>query len=737
VLLSAALIAALLTLFIGKLPQFDLVQAQLNDDNFTDLVLKTRGELSIDTNILIVTYDQQMFDTFDRVDRARLATCLAALMELKPRAVAIDYLLEDERPEAPDGDAMLAGILQEHPNIILGVFHEDSLDRFRMPPASFGIDTSRLGCVNLKQDDDQTIRTFNLRWGNPNKHRFESLAFRLARHMDSTTGKYTDSFDENTFIIDYAAGIGEQQFDENSAGAKHVFPAIPIESIFQTVMSGDTSALAFLRSQFAGKGVLVGYGDVRNSQITSIIDRFYTPLKPEKNSLPDMHGVAIHANVVNTIVKHRIIEVVPTWINVLWGVGIILVLLVSRDVVRQFPNTTRRTIVRTSILGLLLILAVMLPVLAFRYTSYKFSIYTPFAGLLLATPTMEGIDKGRRLLRDLRRRRRLRRSLPPALQASMLDILRVTSPDERMQRSIHLLQREFHSACAVLFDEASKHDIINFDRQCVASPTSGRMVEEIGKMREIDMAPPSAQQAVKLIGALIGDPTIGNNLRMSRSLYIAANEIRRQRAALEVEQTETEQVEATDTDTRVTYTDLMMVALSEDSGGREEEFNRLYSAIEGYAVKAAEILRTAGTPSDLINPDDDLFPYAIRRRCQLHGVEELFIYFNEQEDANNRDDFFDIVYCGRTIDCQPTHHPGLSEFREYVALTEERKAENSEESPDPDGGENRSDAKVSDLAGQSPRPGHAADVADINPHPQIDGKVFPEPTNGDGNGSDA
>ena len=60
VLLSAALIAALLTLITNKLPQFDLIEAQLNDENFTDLVLKTRGELPIDTNILVVTYDQRM-----------------------------------------------------------------------------------------------------------------------------------------------------------------------------------------------------------------------------------------------------------------------------------------------------------------------------------------------------------------------------------------------------------------------------------------------------------------------------------------------------------------------------------------------------------------------------------------------------------------------------------------------------------------------------------------------------
>jgi hypothetical protein len=70
---------------------------------------------------------------------------------------------------------------------------------------------------------------------------------------------------------------------------------------------------------------------------------------------------------------------------------------------------------------------------------------------------------------------------------------------------------------------------------------------------------------------------------------------------------------------------------------------------------------------ELLPADREIFPYAIRRICQTHGVEETFIYFNEQEDANNRDDFFDIVYGGRAIDCQPVEHPGLAKFREYVA----------------------------------------------------------------------
>src|SRR5437588_835434 len=99
-LFAAALVAALLTLVVGNLPQLGVIEATLNDQNFTDLVLKTRGELPIDTNIRIVTYDQTILDTSDRVDREKLAMRLAALLELEPRAVAVDYLIEDEHPEA-------------------------------------------------------------------------------------------------------------------------------------------------------------------------------------------------------------------------------------------------------------------------------------------------------------------------------------------------------------------------------------------------------------------------------------------------------------------------------------------------------------------------------------------------------------------------------------------------------------------------------------------------------------
>ena len=61
-LLGVALIMALMTLFIGDLPELEVVESTVNDDSFSDLVVTTRGELPIDTSIIVVTYDESILD---------------------------------------------------------------------------------------------------------------------------------------------------------------------------------------------------------------------------------------------------------------------------------------------------------------------------------------------------------------------------------------------------------------------------------------------------------------------------------------------------------------------------------------------------------------------------------------------------------------------------------------------------------------------------------------------------
>jgi CHASE2 domain-containing sensor protein len=661
VIIASACVAVVLTAIINHLPKFDLVEAALNDDNFTDMVLKTRGDLPIDSAIRVVTYDRAIFDSSDRVDREALALRLAALLELKPRVVGADFLLEDERPGKPEGDAMLAALIADHPNLIFGIFHEDSLGRFRVPPASFGLRRSQLGCINLMEDKDRTIRTYSPLWGAGEKEQFESLDLLVARATDSAAAAYLASFDGDDFTIDYAAGIGETRRAPD-AGGDQIFPVMPIDTIFSIVSSGDSVATEALRREFAGKAVLVGYGDIRNSQVTSVVDRFYTPFKPDENSLPDMHGVAIHANIVNTILRHRVVRVIPLWIDLIWGALVVMAWLFHRERMnRRVRRPALRAVITYGGFGLLFFLGVLLPVLAYRYTPYKFSIYTPVAGLLLAVPTLEVLDKGIGIIRDLTRRRRLERPIPPSMRAGLLATLKSWDPEERLQRAIHLLQLQFHAACAILFREAPER----FDRATIASPTLPRMIAALDAAPAAPAASPRGAHAEALLRAIAADATLSTTLRFSRSLYIALNEIRRQSEELDAGENHDDAMQETMGGID-DYADLALKTLSGGPGeAKEERFDELYPALERLARRMREIM---GNRDELIAGDEEhgLAPFLLRSRCRLHGVEERFIYFGEQEDANNRDDYYDLVYGGPTIRCQPEDHPGLSRFRELI-----------------------------------------------------------------------
>ncbi len=672
---AAGVLASLLAIAAAGLPKIDLLQSAINDDNFTDMVLNTRGELPIDSNIRVLTYDASILDTFDMVDRSTLAMQLAALFELKPRVVGVDFLIETERPEAADGDAMIAALAADHPNLLFGVFHEDSLHRFRLPPPRFNIPERQLGCINLLPDDDNTIRDFRPLWGDDGKKQIESFDVKVARWVDSSAVAYLRSFGSETFIIDYAAGIGEVQ--RQGAAGDQIFPVMPLRAVFDAMTSGDTNRVAAMRALLADKAVLVGYGDIRNSQVTSVVDRFYTPFKPEKNTLPDMHGVAIHANIVNTILKRRVLEPMPTWLNVLWSALLAAALLAGRERMERIARPTLRTAAAYSGFAALFLLAALLPVLAFRYTPYKFSIFMPIGALLVAVPTLEGLQKAIDLALDLRRRARLRAGVPDVIRSGMLLILKAWSPQERLARAIHFVQTQFTTICAVLFAEAEAAEAgrgLRYPAATLASPTLSRMLAAT-RARTGDLSP-RARAMCELLELLSRSPEIEQALRLARSLHIAANEIRRQSHETADDHTQDADVHVGALDADVGgYADLALKTLTDrTSGDDEEQFDALYRAVERYARAAAAVL--AATPdAHFPGPADQLPPFIILRPCALHKHEEQFIYVSEQQDANNRDDLFDLVYSGRTLHCHPLDHPGLSQFRVQSAPAREEDAD--------------------------------------------------------------
>ncbi|MEO5930310.1 MAG: hypothetical protein ABIR47_10300, partial [Candidatus Kapaibacterium sp.] len=354
----------------------------------------------------------------------------------------------------------------------------------------------------------------------------------------------------------------------------------------------------------------------------------------------------------------RIVQIVPLWLNMVWGFVLVGIRLLSRERIERVGNPRSRAFLLYGTFWTLFILGVLLPILAFRYTPYKFSIYTPLAGLLLSVPAMEGLDKGLGLLRDILRRMRLRSLRSPAMAAALRFTLKAGNGEERMERGNHFLQSQFHGACAVLFAEAGT-GALRFDIPTIASPTLRRMTTALNAQPEALAALSStAREAAAIISIINADPELQRALRLARSLYVALNEIRRQGAELEEATEETVEEAGSIAD----YADLALKTLGGTKGREKDgQFGKLYEALERYARRVGEI---GEAPLDGNGAIAHLHPYAFRASCRLHNREETFIYFGMQEDANNRDDFYDLVYGGATIRCQPSDHPGLHKFKE-------------------------------------------------------------------------
>ena len=674
-LLFVAVVMALLTLITGDLPELEVVESTVNDDSFTDFVITTRGELPVDTNIVVLTYGPDFLNENQLIDRATLAQHLTLLFEMKPALVAVDYLVEETRPDYPDGDEMLAGLIKDHPDdLLIGIFREDSLNRFRTPPSFFGLSKSQLGCVNLMPGEDRTIRTFQRSWTAEDGEKYELLAVKAAQHINPEAAEHFASFDAESFIIDYAGGLGEHQAAEGE-NAVQVFPNFPLNAVLQAAFSDNPEDRAFFEETIAGKAVMVGYADLRQGQVASIVDRFYTPLKPEKNSLPDMHGVAVHANILNTILQRRVVFEVPGWVNVIWGTLIVFLMYYGYESLRTVRPPSKRALLMYPGFLILLAVGLVVPIFLFRYTPWKLSIYTPFAGMLLGPLVLGIYEKLKRISLDANYRRKLRRPTPEGLRTALLSILALTEPNERYVQGLHVLQRFFHTCCDRMFAEAMRRDDIGFSAETVASPTPSRIRQDMSKL-DLTKFSQGSQDAAAMIEILVNNPLLRRSLRVARSLVIALNEINRQNAALdEEERLEEEQLEevvqGADTQEESEYTDTVMAAV----GGMVEandykQFEELYKALEEFVSKGRTILAnndgTFRTIAATAIVEESTVPFIVQKRCVVHNRDETFVYVSEQEDANNRDDYFDLLYAGDTLRCRPKEHPGLTEFRAEI-----------------------------------------------------------------------
>ena len=89
-----------------------------------------------------------------------------------------------------------------------------------------------------------------------------------------------------------------------------------------------------------GKIVLLGYNDTYTDECP-LLDKFYTPLNARYTgrSEPDMHGIDIHANIIQMVLDKKYIFTVPGWLSfVLAVLYCYLNVIMLEGVHRRYPR---------------------------------------------------------------------------------------------------------------------------------------------------------------------------------------------------------------------------------------------------------------------------------------------------------------------------------------------------------------------------------------------------------------
>jgi len=263
----------------------DIVYAYLSDSS-RQQPLRTQDLLLVDIG---------------KPDRGRIALLIDRLREAGAAAIGVDVLFKAST--VSPADSFLQTVIQRTPNLVLAC----EVDQVNAKATKFeqwkGVDTafanySTLGYVNFPANQTRVIRHFS---------------------PQELVGADTLPAFATALLQIYAPGKAAKLLKRNKpverihyTGTQYAFPRQEQDRLL------DSMSLEEVRSVVHGKIVLLGYlpapyeGDL-------LKDRHYTPLNQSytNRAIPDMYGLAIHANVLNMALEEQFIRELPNWLNVI------------------------------------------------------------------------------------------------------------------------------------------------------------------------------------------------------------------------------------------------------------------------------------------------------------------------------------------------------------------------------------------------------------------------------------
>jgi CHASE2 domain-containing sensor protein len=234
-------------------------------------------------------------------DRGRMALLIDRLREAGAAAIGVDVLFESST--VSPADSFLQAVIQRTPNLVLAC----EVDQVNAKATQFeqwkGVDTafanySTLGYVNFPANQTRVIRHFSPK---------------------ELVGQDTLPAFTTALLQIYAPAKAAKLLERNKpverihyTGTQYAFPRQEQDRLL------DSMSLEEVRSVVDGKMVLLGYLPA-SGQGDPLKDRHYTPLNPSytNRAIPDMYGLAIHANVLNMVLEEQFVRELPNWLNII------------------------------------------------------------------------------------------------------------------------------------------------------------------------------------------------------------------------------------------------------------------------------------------------------------------------------------------------------------------------------------------------------------------------------------
>ena len=258
--------------------------AQLNSTAY-DFVLRLAGPVSPSSPTVIVAIDE---DSLDRIgmwpwSRDKIAHLLEGVTAGKPRAIAVDIVLDNETSR--EADYALAAAIANGPPIVLAMRrdYQEGVEVWRQPLKLFNQKRVWLGHVHADPDfDGISRRIYSAKTG---EGRVVPAFAIQALHAAGLP--FGSDFEQKVGSADI---IRPRAVNIRFAGDENTFPRVPAWKVLSRQAD---------RAQFTDRIVLIG------STAEGLGDEWFTPFAEKGKK---MSGVEVHANMIDTLYAGRTIS---------------------------------------------------------------------------------------------------------------------------------------------------------------------------------------------------------------------------------------------------------------------------------------------------------------------------------------------------------------------------------------------------------------------------------------------